>query len=87
MWVNGLRSNGGSMATLKLIFIQSLNIPYSTFNYQRLNKGGTIITPKCVLVHSGFHYILSEFEQFYHGETDQPPNEQWSVVMDNELVH
>jgi hypothetical protein len=25
-------------------------------------------TPKCVLVHSGFHSILSEFGHFYHGE-------------------
>jgi hypothetical protein len=42
MQVNGLRSNGGSMATLGLLFVQSLNIPYSTSSYQQLRKGETI---------------------------------------------
>lgn len=32
-------------------------------------------TPKCVLVYYKFHYNLSEFEQFYHGETSQPLDE------------
>jgi hypothetical protein len=44
-------------------------------------------TPKCVLVHSRFHYILSEFGHFYHGEIGQPPSELGLVVMHNELVH
>jgi hypothetical protein len=44
-------------------------------------------TPKCILIHFGFHYILSEFGHLYHDETDQPPNEQGLVVMDSELVH
>jgi hypothetical protein len=26
------------------------------------------ITPKCVLIHYRFHYILNEFGNFYHGE-------------------
>ncbi len=29
----------------------------------------TITTPKCVLIHSRFHQILSEFAHFYDGET------------------
>jgi hypothetical protein len=33
MQVSGLRSNGGSMAALELLFIQSLNIPCSTSSY------------------------------------------------------
>ncbi len=32
-------------------------------------------TPKCVLVHFGFHSILNEFVHFYHDEIGQPPNE------------
>jgi hypothetical protein len=44
-------------------------------------------TPKCILVHYGFHYILSEFEHFYHGETNQPPNEWRLVVMASELFY
>jgi hypothetical protein len=45
------------------------------------------ITPKCVLVHFGFQYILSKFEQFYHGETGQPSNERGLVVTNSEWVH
>jgi len=45
------------------------------------------ITPKCILVHFKFHWILNEFEHFYYGEIGQPHGEQGPVVMDNELVH
>jgi hypothetical protein len=34
-----------------------------------------------------FHYVLSEFEHFYHGEIGQTPSEQGVVIMDSELVH
>jgi len=44
-------------------------------------------TPKYVLVHFGFHYILNEFGHVYHGETGQPHSEQGLVVTDNELIH
>jgi len=47
----------------------------------------THTTPKCILIHSRFHYILNEFGHFYHGEISQPPNEQGLVIMDNELIH
>ncbi len=43
-------------------------------------------TPKCVLVHYGFHKILNEFGHFYHDETCQPPCEWGLVVIDSELV-
>jgi hypothetical protein len=39
-----------------------------------------------VLVHFGFHYILSEFGHFYHGETSQPPNGQKPVATNSELI-
>jgi hypothetical protein len=45
------------------------------------------ITPKCILVHYGFQYILSEFGHFYHGETNQPLSEWGPIVIDSELVH
>jgi hypothetical protein len=45
------------------------------------------ITPKCILVHFEFHYILNEFGHFYHGEISQPLSEWGPVVMDSELVH
>jgi hypothetical protein len=51
------------------------------------NKGNMHTTPKCVLVHFGFHWILNEFEHLYHGETNQPHIEQGLVAMDSELVH
>jgi hypothetical protein len=51
------------------------------------NKKCPFTTLKCVLVRSGFHYILNELGNFYHGETSQPLNEQGPIVMDNELVH
>ncbi len=38
------------------------------------------ITPKCILVHSGFHQILSEFVHFYHDETNQPPSEHEPIA-------
>jgi hypothetical protein len=41
MHVNQLRSNGGSMAALKLLFIHNFNIPYSTSSYQQLRKRWT----------------------------------------------
>jgi hypothetical protein len=44
-------------------------------------------TPKCVLIHFGFHYILNEFRHFYDGEIGQPPGEQGPIDMDSELVH
>ncbi len=50
------------------------------------SKGGINTTPKCILIHFGFHYILNEFGHFYHGETNQPLNEQRPVATDNELV-
>jgi hypothetical protein len=37
-------------------------------------------TPKCVLVHFGFLWILSEFGHFYHGETRQPLSEQGQLL-------
>ncbi len=37
-------------------------------------------TAKCVLVHSGFHQILSVFKHFYHGEINQPFNERGPVT-------
>jgi hypothetical protein len=30
---------------------------------------------------------LCEFGHFYHGETNQPPDEQRPIVMNNDLVH
>jgi hypothetical protein len=27
-------------------------------------------TPKCIIIHFGFHYILNEFGHFHHGETN-----------------
>ncbi len=45
------------------------------------------ITPKCVVIHSKFHYILSEFGHFYHGEISQPLSEQGPVATDKELIH
>ncbi len=44
-------------------------------------------TPKCILVHFGFDYILSELGHFYHGEIVQTPSEWGLIVMDIELVH
>jgi hypothetical protein len=44
-------------------------------------------TPKCVLIHFGFHWILNEFEHFYHGEIGQPPSEQGLIDTNSELVH
>jgi hypothetical protein len=45
------------------------------------------ITRKCVLVHSGFHYILSEFGHFLPSEIVLSPSEQGLVVIDNDLFH
>jgi hypothetical protein len=50
------------------------------------SKGGINTTPKFILIHYGFHYILNEFGHFYHGETNQPPSEQGLVLTNNELV-
>jgi len=46
-----------------------------------------INTPKCVLVHSRLHQILSEFGHFYHGEIGQPLNERGPIAMYSELIH
>jgi len=58
-------------------------------NYSRIcdHNSCIYITLKCILIHFGFHYILSEFGHFYHGKINQPLNEWVLVVMDNELVH
>jgi hypothetical protein len=47
----------------------------------------TTTTPKCVLVHFKFHYILSEFDHFYHNKIGQPSNGWGPIVTNNELVH
>jgi hypothetical protein len=57
MQVSGLRSNGGSMIALELIFIQSLNIPCSTSSYQWLSKVGTtnLDSPLPMIFGSQYH--------------------------------
>jgi hypothetical protein len=39
----------------------------------------SVTSPKCILVHYGFHKILNEI--------DQPLSEWGLIVMDNELFH
>jgi hypothetical protein len=52
-----------------------------------ITSSSTNITPKCVMIHSKFHWILNEFEHFYHDEIGQPPSEWGQNATDNELVH
>ncbi len=47
----------------------------------------THITIKCVLVHFGFHNILSEFEHFYSMKLFNPLVNRRPIVTDNELFH
>jgi hypothetical protein len=55
--------------------------------HRDINNVEATITSKCVLVHSGFHWILNKFGHFYHDETSQPFSEHRLVIMNNELVH
>jgi len=49
---------------------------------ERMNSN---ITPKCVLIYFGFHYILSEFGHFYPGKLVKPLVNEDQLY--NELVH
>ncbi len=54
---------------------------YEIYTELKLMYQITIFTAsKCILDYSMFHQIFNEFEHFYHGEIDQRPNEQGSIV-------
>jgi hypothetical protein len=60
--------NGDILMTNLLNYIKSQTIIMSHHNITI--RPWLYITPKCVLIHFGFHFILNEFGHFYHGETN-----------------
>ncbi len=93
--LNFMKGYFTSFMILKMIICANVNkkirlLYIPNFFHLNMKLGKTVnysITPKNVIVHYGFHYILSEFEHFYHGETSQPSNEQGLIDTNSKLIH